>query len=89
MHRIVKQALKRYSEDRVGMVDYALESGGVCAVLLPGLCTRLPPRLAPPTLPAYAREAAGLGKQGWKAAAVSQPRTHNEGQGSSSSLKSG
>lgn len=47
------------------------------------------PGWPPPTLPAYAREAAGLGKQGWKAAAVSQPRTHNEGQGSSSSLKSG
>ena len=31
MHRIVKQALQRYSEDRIGMVDYALESGGVCA----------------------------------------------------------
>lgn len=30
VHRIVKQALQRYSEDRIGMVDYALESGGVC-----------------------------------------------------------
>lgn len=28
MHLIVDQALKRYSEDRVGMVDYALESAG-------------------------------------------------------------
>lgn len=34
VHRIVNQALKRYSEDRIGMVDYALESGGVCAALL-------------------------------------------------------
>lgn len=32
MQRIVNQALKRYSEDRIGMVDYALESGGVCAL---------------------------------------------------------
>lgn len=30
VHQIVKQALQRYSEDRIGMVDYALESGGVC-----------------------------------------------------------
>lgn len=30
MQRIVNQALKRYSEDRIGMVDYALESGGAC-----------------------------------------------------------
>ena len=30
MQRIVNQALKRYSEDRIGMVDYALESGGLC-----------------------------------------------------------
>lgn len=28
VHLIVNRALKRYSEDRVGMVDYALESGG-------------------------------------------------------------
>uniref|UniRef100_A0A8B9FC85 Sad1 and UNC84 domain containing 2 n=1 Tax=Amazona collaria TaxID=241587 RepID=A0A8B9FC85_9PSIT len=28
VHLIVDQALKRYSEDRVGMVDYALESAG-------------------------------------------------------------
>lgn len=28
VHLIVGQALKRYSEDRVGMVDYALESAG-------------------------------------------------------------
>lgn len=28
----MNQALKRYSEDRIGMVDYALESGGVCAL---------------------------------------------------------
>lgn len=32
VHRIVKQALQRYSEDRIGMVDYALESGGVCCL---------------------------------------------------------
>ncbi|KAK2496219.1 hypothetical protein MC885_012918 [Smutsia gigantea] len=32
VHRIVKQALKRYSEDRVGMVDYALESGGASVI---------------------------------------------------------
>lgn len=32
----MSQALKRYSEDRIGMVDYALESGGVCALLRPG-----------------------------------------------------
>ncbi|XP_064011317.1 SUN domain-containing protein 2 isoform X1 [Pogoniulus pusillus] len=30
VHLIVDQALKRYSEDRVGMVDYALESAGRC-----------------------------------------------------------
>lgn len=30
VHLIVGQALKRYSEDRVGMVDYALESAGRC-----------------------------------------------------------
>lgn len=28
VHHIVNDALKRYSEDRIGMVDYALESGG-------------------------------------------------------------
>ncbi|NXJ87955.1 SUN2 protein, partial [Corythaixoides concolor] len=32
VHRIVAQALKRYSEDRVGMVDYALESAGASIV---------------------------------------------------------
>lgn len=32
VHRIVKLALQRYSEDRIGMVDYALESGGVCCL---------------------------------------------------------
>lgn len=32
VHRIVKQALKRYSEDRIGMVDYALESGGASVI---------------------------------------------------------
>lgn len=32
VHRIVNQALKRYSEDRIGMVDYALESGGASVV---------------------------------------------------------
>ncbi|XP_067415593.1 SUN domain-containing protein 2 isoform X2 [Emydura macquarii macquarii] len=32
VHLIVNRALKRYSEDRVGMVDYALESGGASVV---------------------------------------------------------
>ncbi|XP_074865261.1 SUN domain-containing protein 2 [Carettochelys insculpta] len=32
VHLIVNQALKRYSEDRVGMVDYALESGGASVI---------------------------------------------------------
>ncbi|XP_012656652.1 SUN domain-containing protein 2 [Otolemur garnettii] len=32
VHRIVKQALQRYSEDRIGMVDYALESGGASVI---------------------------------------------------------
>ncbi|NWS68256.1 SUN2 protein, partial [Crotophaga sulcirostris] len=32
VHRIVGQALKRYSEDRVGMVDYALESAGASVI---------------------------------------------------------
>ncbi|XP_004437924.1 PREDICTED: SUN domain-containing protein 2 isoform X2 [Ceratotherium simum simum] len=32
VHRIVNQALKRYSEDRIGMVDYALESGGASVI---------------------------------------------------------
>ncbi|NXD79526.1 SUN2 protein, partial [Halcyon senegalensis] len=32
MHLIVGQALKRYSEDRVGMVDYALESSGASVI---------------------------------------------------------
>ncbi|XP_054997111.1 SUN domain-containing protein 2 [Sorex araneus] len=32
VHRIVKQALTRYSEDRISMVDYALESGGASVV---------------------------------------------------------
>lgn len=32
VHRIVSQALKRYSEDRIGMVDYALESGGASVI---------------------------------------------------------
>lgn len=32
VQRIVKQALKRYSEDRIGMVDYALESGGASVI---------------------------------------------------------
>ncbi|NWZ69669.1 SUN2 protein, partial [Acrocephalus arundinaceus] len=32
VHLIVGQALKRYSEDRVGMVDYALESAGASVV---------------------------------------------------------
>uniref|UniRef100_A0A3Q2LNC3 Sad1 and UNC84 domain containing 2 n=1 Tax=Equus caballus TaxID=9796 RepID=A0A3Q2LNC3_HORSE len=45
VHRIVKQALKRYSEDRIGMVDYALESGGACAALL---CHTPVPALARP-----------------------------------------
>ncbi|XP_004447914.1 SUN domain-containing protein 2 [Dasypus novemcinctus] len=32
VHQIVHQALKRYSEDRIGMVDYALESGGASVI---------------------------------------------------------
>ncbi|EHB02208.1 unc-84-like protein B [Heterocephalus glaber] len=32
VHQIVKQALQRYSEDRIGMVDYALESGGASVI---------------------------------------------------------
>ncbi|XP_030402310.1 SUN domain-containing protein 2 [Gopherus evgoodei] len=32
VHLIVNQALKRYSEDRTGMVDYALESGGASVI---------------------------------------------------------
>ncbi|NXO00934.1 SUN2 protein, partial [Rhinopomastus cyanomelas] len=32
VHHIVDQALKRYSEDRVGMVDYALESAGASVI---------------------------------------------------------
>ncbi|NXQ29820.1 SUN2 protein, partial [Alaudala cheleensis] len=32
VHLIVSQALKRYSEDRVGMVDYALESAGASVI---------------------------------------------------------
>uniref|UniRef100_A0A8C8RDR2 Sad1 and UNC84 domain containing 2 n=1 Tax=Pelusios castaneus TaxID=367368 RepID=A0A8C8RDR2_9SAUR len=32
VHLIVNQALKRYSEDRIGMVDYALESGGASVI---------------------------------------------------------
>ncbi|NXY87435.1 SUN2 protein, partial [Alcedo cyanopectus] len=32
VHLIVGQALKRYSEDRVGMVDYALESSGASVI---------------------------------------------------------
>ncbi|XP_008703774.1 SUN domain-containing protein 2 isoform X2 [Ursus maritimus] len=32
VQRIVNQALKRYSEDRIGMVDYALESGGASVI---------------------------------------------------------
>ncbi|NXC14109.1 SUN2 protein, partial [Corythaeola cristata] len=32
VHHIVTQALKRYSEDRVGMADYALESAGATIV---------------------------------------------------------
>ncbi|KAM6214496.1 SUN domain-containing protein 2 [Rhynchocyon petersi] len=32
VHHIVKQALQRYSEDRIGMVDYALESGGASVI---------------------------------------------------------
>lgn len=32
VHLIVKQALKRYSEDRIGMVDYALESAGASVI---------------------------------------------------------
>ncbi|XP_045635400.1 SUN domain-containing protein 2 isoform X2 [Ursus americanus] len=32
VQRIVNQALKRYSEDRIAMVDYALESGGASVI---------------------------------------------------------
>ncbi|XP_042325172.1 SUN domain-containing protein 2 [Sceloporus undulatus] len=32
VHHIVKQALKRYSEDRIGMFDYALESAGASVI---------------------------------------------------------
>uniref|UniRef100_A0A8C6X689 Sad1 and UNC84 domain containing 2 n=1 Tax=Naja naja TaxID=35670 RepID=A0A8C6X689_NAJNA len=32
VHHIVNGALKRYSEDRIGMVDYALESGGASVI---------------------------------------------------------
>ncbi|KAM3833157.1 SUN domain-containing protein 2 isoform 2-T2 [Vipera latastei] len=32
IHHIVNDALKRYSEDRIGMVDYALESGGASVI---------------------------------------------------------
>uniref|UniRef100_A0A7M4G3M9 Sad1 and UNC84 domain containing 2 n=1 Tax=Crocodylus porosus TaxID=8502 RepID=A0A7M4G3M9_CROPO len=32
VHLIVNRALKRYSEDRIGMVDYALESGGASVI---------------------------------------------------------
>ncbi|XP_026552131.1 SUN domain-containing protein 2 isoform X1 [Pseudonaja textilis] len=32
VHHIVNDALKRYSEDRIGMVDYALESGGASVI---------------------------------------------------------
>ncbi|KAM4882360.1 SUN domain-containing protein 2 isoform 1-T3 [Thomomys bottae] len=32
VHQIVKQALQRYSEDRIGLVDYALESGGASVI---------------------------------------------------------
>ncbi|NXA39464.1 SUN2 protein, partial [Eudromia elegans] len=32
VHLIVNQALQRYSEDRVGMVDYALESAGASVI---------------------------------------------------------
>ncbi|XP_053263277.1 SUN domain-containing protein 2 [Podarcis raffonei] len=32
VHQIVNQALKRYSDDRIGMVDYALESAGASVI---------------------------------------------------------
>nr|XP_034984300.1 SUN domain-containing protein 2 isoform X1 [Zootoca vivipara] len=32
VHHIVNQALKRYSDDRIGMVDYALESAGASVI---------------------------------------------------------
>ncbi|XP_070612213.1 SUN domain-containing protein 2 isoform X2 [Erythrolamprus reginae] len=32
VHQIVNDALKRYSEDRIGMVDYALESAGASII---------------------------------------------------------
>lgn len=57
------QALKRYSEDRIGMVDYALESGGVCVRPAPV------PTLAGPLA------AVGPDKRGLSAE-VTSPRTH-------------
>lgn len=57
------------------MVDYALESGGVCAALRPLLNPHL--ALASPLPPAGA--AVPLGKQGLLAE-VTQPRTHNKGE---------
>lgn len=76
VHRIVNQALKRYSEDRIGMVDYALESGGMSSS---------PPFAGPPcptlTGPlASAGAAVVLSKQGLRSAEISQPRTHHKGE---------
>lgn len=58
------QALKRYSEDRIGMVDYALESGGVCVR---------------PARPRTSRALAAVGpdEQGLSAE-VTSPRTHHK-----------
>ena len=68
--------MKRYSEDRIGMVDYALESGGVSSS---------PPFAGPPcptlTGPlASAGAAMVLSKQGLRSAEISQPRTHHKGE---------
>nr|XP_020836433.1 SUN domain-containing protein 2-like [Phascolarctos cinereus] len=32
VHQIIQQALKEYSEDRIGLLEYALESSGRCIV---------------------------------------------------------
>lgn len=74
MQRIVNQALKRYSEDRIAMVDYALESGGVCA--LSALC-RAGPHAGRPSGSAGAAKV--LGEWGLRSAQI----THNKGKGRS------
>lgn len=66
MQRIVNQALKRYSEDRIGMVDYALESGGVC-VRSPHFAEPGPVLAAPL---GFCRAAVVLGGQGSRWAGI-------------------